>query len=66
LHHDGACSDPVAVADIANLQLDEIASPQLAIDAKVEQRQFPRSAINLQPDTYCPNLPELEWCLLAH
>jgi hypothetical protein len=66
LHDDGACSDAVAMADIANLQLDEIASPQRAIDAKVEQRQFPSSTVYLQPDTYCPNLPELEWCLLAH
>jgi hypothetical protein len=66
LHDDGACSDAVAMADIANLQLDEIASPQRAIDAKVEQRQFPSSSVNLKPYAYRPDFLEFEWCLLAN
>ena len=55
MHHNRAGRDAVAVGDITNLQLDEIAGPQLAIDAKVEQRQFPSSSVNLKPDAYRPN-----------
>ena len=33
LHDNCACSDAVAVGDITNLQLDEIAGPELAVDA---------------------------------
>src|ERR1700730_1426449 len=36
LHDDGPRGDAVAVADVADLQSDEIASAQLAVDTKVE------------------------------
>jgi hypothetical protein len=36
LHDDCQCGDAVAVADVTDLQPDEIASTQLAVDAKVE------------------------------
>ena len=36
LHDDGPRGDAVAVADVADLQPDEIASAQLAVDTKVE------------------------------
>ena len=36
LHDDGPRGDAVAVADFADLQPDEIASAQLAVDTKVE------------------------------
>jgi len=35
-HDDGPRGDAVAVADVADLQSDEIASAQLAVDTKVE------------------------------
>jgi len=38
LYHNCACGDAVAVGDITNLQLNEIAGPELAVDAKVKQR----------------------------
>jgi hypothetical protein len=50
----------IAVANISNLQLDKIAGAQLAVDAKVEQRQFARSAINLKPDADGPYLLKFE------
>ena len=36
LHDDGPRGDAVAVADVADLQPDEIASAQLAVDTEVE------------------------------
>jgi hypothetical protein len=36
LHHDGPRGDTVAAANIADLQPDEIAGAQLAVDSKVE------------------------------
>ena len=42
LHDDRPGSDPLAVTDISNLQLEQVASPQLAVDAKIEQRQLAR------------------------
>jgi hypothetical protein len=41
LHDLGARSHLVAVADIPDLQTDEIAAPQLAVDLQVEEREFP-------------------------
>jgi len=36
LHDDGPRGDAVAVADVTDLQPDEIASAQLAVDTKFE------------------------------
>ena len=66
MHHNCARRNAVAVGDITNLQLDEIAGPELAVDAKVEQRQFPSSSVNLKPYAYRPDFLEFEWCLLAN
>jgi hypothetical protein len=47
LHDDSPGGDAVAVADVADLQADEIASAQLAVDIKVEWRELSRSAKQL-------------------
>jgi hypothetical protein len=40
LHDDCSSSDAFAVADVSNLQLQQIAGSQLAIDSKIKERQF--------------------------
>jgi hypothetical protein len=66
LQHDGACRDTLSVGDIPDLEFDQIASPKLAVDAEVEQRQFACSTVNLKPDTYRPNFLEFERRFLAN
>ncbi len=53
------------MADVSNLQLKQVAAPRLAVDAKVEQRQFPRSAKDLKADPDSPNFFEFERRLLT-
>ena len=47
LHDDGPRGDTVAVADVADLQPDEIPSAQLAVDTKVDE--ISRSAKQREP-----------------
>ena len=65
LHDDRSRSNSVAVADVSNLQLEQIAGPKLAVDAEIEQGQFARSAEDLKPNTDSPDFPKFEWCFLA-
>jgi hypothetical protein len=51
---------------ISNLQLEQVASAQLAIDAKIEQRQFARSAEDLKPNPDSPDFLKFEWCFLTY
>ena len=60
MHDDRPGRDSFAVADVSNSQLNEIASPQLAVYAKIEQRQFPRPAEDLKPNADGPNFFKLE------
>jgi hypothetical protein len=66
LHDDRPDSDPLAVTDVSNLQLEQVAGPQLAVDAKIEQRQFAGSAIDSKPDADRPNFFEFERRLLTN
>ena len=50
LDDDGACRHLVAVAHVPDLEADQVASAQLAIDAEVEEGQFPNPVFYLQPD----------------
>jgi len=52
------------VADIADAQLHQIASAQLAVDAQVEQRQFAAPVLHLQVRPDRPDFPGLERGLL--
>src|SRR5690606_35512823 len=44
----------------ADLELDQIATAQLAIDGEVKQRSVAHSALPIQEEPDCPNLPDLE------
>jgi hypothetical protein len=66
LHHDRSRGDALPVADISNLQLEQIAGTQLAVDAEIEQRQFPHSAEDLKPNADSPDLLKFEWCFLTN
>jgi hypothetical protein len=48
------------MTEISNLQLEQIAGPQLAVDTEIEQRQFPLSAKDLKPDADSPNFLQFE------
>jgi hypothetical protein len=45
LHDDGPHGDTVAVADVADLQPDEIPSAQLAVDTKENDHRYRGSAV---------------------
>ena len=66
LHDDGACRNPLAMTDVANLELDQIAGPQLAVEPQVEQRQLPDPMFDLQSDADGPYVLQLEGRLLTH
>jgi hypothetical protein len=53
-------------AQPVNLQLEQVASPQLAADTEIEERQFPPSAKDLKPDPDSLNLLQFEQCLLTN
>ena len=55
----------VAVADVSDLERHEVASPELAVDAEIEERQLSNSVLHLKPDSKCPDVFELERSLLA-
>jgi hypothetical protein len=64
LHHNGTCRHQVAVTYVPDLERDEIAAAQLAVDAQVEQRKFSHPALHLETNAQSPDVPELEGCLL--
>jgi hypothetical protein len=54
-----------ALNHVVNAKPDQIAPPQLAIDSEVEQREFSRSMIQLQPNPDSPDLLQSKRGLLA-
>jgi hypothetical protein len=66
LEHERTRRHDLAMADIANSQLHQITSSQLAVDRQIEQSKISAPSGDLQTYADCPNLFELEWCLLAH
>jgi hypothetical protein len=44
---------------------DKVASAQLAVDPQVKERQFAHPVLHPESDSKCPDLLELERCLLA-
>jgi hypothetical protein len=65
LHHDRSCGNAVAMRDIPNPQLDQVARSQLAIDGQIEQRQVSAVVGKLQSNPDSPDVLELERCLLT-
>jgi hypothetical protein len=55
----------LTVADIAYLQLHEIACSKLAVDCQIEKSKFPAPVRHLQAHTDRPDLFELKWGFLA-
>lgn len=51
---------------VSDLQGNEIAAPELAIDTQVEERKFTHSVVHLQTHTERPDVLELERGLLPH
>jgi len=64
LHDDGAWCHLVAMAHVPDLEGNEVASPQLAIDAQVEEREFAYAAFHLKVDAQRPDVLQLEGRLL--
>ena len=56
----------VAVADVADLERYEVASPKLAVDAEIEGRQLSNSVLHLKSDSKCSDVLELERSLLPN
>jgi hypothetical protein len=48
------------VTEISNLQLEQIASPELAVETEIKERQFRLSVKDLKPDADSPNFLEFE------
>jgi hypothetical protein len=65
LHEDGACRHLIAMAYVPDPESDEIASAQLAVDAKVEEREFAHPAFHLEADAQRPDVLRLEGRLLS-
>ena len=56
LHDCRRSRDLIAMAYITYLQLEQVTATKLAVDAKIEQRQFTRSVPELQPHSDCPDV----------
>jgi hypothetical protein len=54
------------VADISHAQLQQIASPKLAVDCQVEHSKIAAPTRDLQAHTDRPSLFQLEWRFLAY
>ena len=59
-------SHGLTVADVAHLQLHEIACAKLAVDCQIEKSKFPAPPRHLQSHTDRPDLFEFKWGLLAY
>lgn len=66
LHHDGTGRHLVSMADVADLEGDEIAAPKFAVDAKVEHGELSYTSLHLQADAKCPDVLELKRRLLPN
>ena len=65
LHYNGAFFDAVPVNHVTEPQGHQIATAQLAVNGKIEQGQVTWLAVQLEPDKDSPDLPGLQWWLLA-
>ncbi|MBF6989027.1 hypothetical protein IPF36_14925 [Cupriavidus sp. IK-TO18] len=54
-----------ANADVLHAQTGQVARSELAVDGKVEHRQFANIRRKLKPSSYRPYLIQLQWRLLA-
>jgi hypothetical protein len=64
LHDNRARGNPVAVRDISDTQLHEIAAAQLAVERHIEERELALAIAKFETNPNRPNVPEFERCLL--
>ena len=64
LHDDRARGDPIAMGDITDAQLHEIAAAQFAVERQIEQRELALAITQLKANPNRPNVPEFERCFL--
>ncbi len=65
LHDHRTGQNLVAVRDVANTQIDEVATPQFAVDREVEHCQVANLMRALKLNTDCPDVLRLERRLLT-
>src|SRR5262244_1510571 len=65
LDYGAAVADLHARPYVMDLQAEEIAAPELAVNRKVEQGKVAFGALELEPDPNCPDVFRLERALLA-
>ena len=65
LHHDRAIPNATAGNDVANADLDHIATAQLAVDREVEKRSIPQAPVLVKPEANGPNLLRFKCALCA-
>ena len=65
LHHHRARCHLVAMADVSDLETDEITAAELAVDSQVEECKLAHSVLHLQADSKSPDVPDLERRLLS-
>jgi hypothetical protein len=65
LNHSATVPHPAAGAYVVDLQADEIAASELAVDRKVEQGEISFPALQLKPNPNGPDIFRLERALLA-
>lgn len=58
LHDRGSSRNLTPVANVAHLQLEKIAAAELAVNSKVEERQFSRAMFQLEPNSDRPDILE--------
>jgi hypothetical protein len=66
LHDDGARGNLFAVAHVADLQGNQVAAAQLAVDPDVEEGQLADPAFHLEANAQRPDVFQLERCLLSN
>jgi hypothetical protein len=65
LYDNRARRDSIAVGDITDAQLHEIAAAQLAVERQVERREFALAIAQLKTNPDSPNVPEFQGRFLS-
>nr|WP_292667774.1 hypothetical protein [Mesorhizobium sp.] len=66
LHHYGSCPYVCTCNDIANLDFDQIAPAQLAVDCQVEKRTIAQASFPVEEEADCPDLFLGKWSLCTN
>jgi hypothetical protein len=58
LNDDRACTNPATADEIADLDFNDVASPELTVDREIEHRAVSKPPLSIQPE---PDGPDLLW-----